>query len=91
MASPAALEDLTWSEDAQDRIEAWAKSGLTFSSDDLRESFRQAPRGSMVGRAFTLAKERGIIQKNGSKMSTTRSRKGALINTWRGVNEGVSQ
>lgn len=87
MASPAALEDLSWREDVQDHLEVWARSGVQFSADDLRKSFRPAPHGNMVGRAFSVAAHRGLIRHVSYKESTTPSRKHSVIRTWVGVVE----
>lgn len=82
---PAALEDLTWKDDAQDMLTVWARTGLVFSADDLRKSFRPAPHSSMVGAAFSNAAQAGIIRRAGDKESAAPSRRHSLIRTWIGA------
>lgn len=88
MATPAALEDLTWPEDMADHLTAWAASGLVFSADDTRISFRQPPHGNMIGAAYTRAAQAGLIRLAGYKQSTATSRKHSLIRTWVGTTKG---
>ena len=61
MNQPMALEDIWWKEDAQDMIQALAKSGRRFDVNDLRRDLREAPRPNMYGAAFITAKKRGVI------------------------------
>lgn len=91
MASPAALEDLAWTEDAQDWIRLWAASGLRFTSDDMRKCFRQPPTPNMTGAAFQTARHHGLIRAVDFTESTTPSRNRAVIRVWVGVNEGDSK
>lgn len=80
---PAVLEDLDWPKDAINMLTAYAKSGLVFSAEDLRESMRPAPSPSQVGTAFREAHRLGIIRPTGYKESSTPSRKGGVIRQWR--------
>ena len=91
MASPAALEDSAWLDDAIDWIVARAKQPGLFSADDLRRDFRPPPNGNMVGPAFSGASRLGYIKYVQHIKSSVPSRAGSAISVWRGVNEGVSQ
>lgn len=90
MPSPAALDDLTWSDDAQDWLRLWAASGLTFTAEDMRRCFRLPPTPNMTGAAFKAACAQKLIEPIGFVESTTPSRNGAVIRVWRGVTEGVT-
>jgi hypothetical protein len=90
VASPAALEDLAWKDDAQDWLDSWAWSGLTFTAEDMRRAFRLPPHPNMTGAAFQAARHRGVIRAVGFIESTTPSRNRAVIRVWRGVTEGVT-
>lgn len=87
MASPAALEDLNWQEDAVSWLEAYAWSGLTFTADDLRRSFRPPPHGNQTGAAFQAARKAGLIKPVGYTESQTPSRRHSVIRVWTGANE----
>lgn len=91
MSRPAALEDLTWNEDALAWLEAYAWSGLEFTADDLRRSVRAAPTPNQVGGVFRAARSLGIIKPVDFTESTTPSRNRAVIRVWVGVNEGDSK
>ena len=91
MVSPAALEDLDWNQDALNWLEAYAWSGLDFTADDLRKSFRPPPHGNMTGAAFQTARKLGIIRPVGFTESNTPSRRHSVIRVWRGVTQGVTQ
>ena len=79
---PVVLEDLDWPTDALNMLTAYAASGLTFSSDDLRQSMRPAPSPAQVGTAFREAHRLGIIRPTGYKESSTPSRRHGVIRTW---------
>ena len=91
MPSPAALDDLAWSDDALDWLRAWGASGLTFTAEDMRRSFRQPHNPNQTGAAFKAACALKLIEPIGFVESTTPSRNGAVIRVWRGVTEGVTK
>ena len=91
MTTPAALEDLAWTDDAQDWLRAWGASGLTFTAEDMRRSFRPAPNPNQIGAAFKTACASKLIKPIGFVESTTPSRNGAVIRIWTGTIEGLPQ
>lgn len=82
MTRPAVLEDLSWTDDAVNMLAAYAKSGLVFTAEDLRQSMRPAPNANQYGAAFRAARQLGIITATGHKESTTPSRRRGVIRTW---------
>lgn len=88
MTSPAALEDTAWPDDAINWLEAYAWSGLEFTADDLRKSFRPPPHGNMTGAVFQAARKAGLIKPVGFTESTTPSRRHSVIRVWRGTTQG---
>lgn len=87
MATPIALEDCSWTEDATNLIERWASEGRRFNADDLRQAMRQAPRPNMVGTVFRSAARRRLIEKVADNTSRTKSRNGGHQYTWVGIAE----
>lgn len=87
MATPIALEDCSWTEDAATLIESWASEGRRFNADDLREAMRPAPHPNMVGTVFQAASRRRLIEKVADNTSRTKSRNGGHQYTWVGVPE----
>lgn len=83
----AVLEDLEWTDDALKVITAWAKSGLRFSAEDLRQSHRPPPSKYAPGNAFQMARKAGLIRAVGFKLSTDPSRKGGVVRIWEGINQ----
>lgn len=86
MTKPAALEDLAWTDDAQDWLESWAWSGIPITADDMRQLFRPPPHPNMVGAAFRTASQAGVIKHVRYIESTAPSRHGAIIRVWVGTN-----
>ncbi|HAY44087.1 MAG TPA: hypothetical protein DCY59_11330 [Micrococcaceae bacterium] len=89
MATPLALDDLTWREDATNLIERWASEGRRFNADDLRLAMRPAPNPNMVGSVFRNAARRRLIEKVADNTSTTKSRNGGHQYTWVGIREAL--
>lgn len=87
MATPIALEDHSWTQDATDLIERWATEGRRFNADDLRRAMRPAPNPNMVGSVFRTAARRRLIEKVSGNTSTTKSRNGGHQYTWVGIRE----
>lgn len=87
MATPIALEDTTWTQDATDLIERWAAEGRRFTADTLREAMRPAPRQGMEGGVFIAAAKRRLIEKVADNTSRTKSRNGGHQYTWVGIPE----
>ena len=90
MATPMALEDSDWTDDAQDWMRMWAASGLHFTAEDMRRAFRLPPHPNMTGAAFQTARHHGLIRAVGFTESTTPSRNRAVIRVWCGITEGVT-
>lgn len=76
------LEDLDWSADALETIEAIAREQWTFSSDDLRERMRPAPNPNMVGAAFSAARKANLITPIGYMASRSKSRRLGVVRVW---------
>lgn len=87
MATPIALEDHSWKQDATNLIERWATEGRRFNADDLRQDMRPAPSPNMVGSVFQTAARRRLIEKVADNTSRTKSRNGGHQYTWAGVPE----
>lgn len=87
MATPIALEDHSWSQDATELIERWAAEGRRFNADDLRRAMRPAPSPNMVGSVFLTAARRRLIEKVADNISTAKSRNGGHQYTWVGIPE----
>jgi len=85
MATPAALEDLTWKDDALDVITHLASTGRPFSSDDLKDRLRPAPDQYITGRVFGIAADRGLITEVGYIRSVHPSRRRSRICQWVGT------
>jgi len=86
MSQPMPLEDLNWREDALDRVEAFARSGEEFTSDDVRDGFREPQHPNQWGGIFHTLANRGVIQRVGFRPSHNRSRRGGVTGIWQGVN-----
>lgn len=89
MSQPMPLEDLNWREDALDRVEAFARTGEPFTSDDVREGFREPHHPNQWGGIFHTLANRGVIQQVGFRKSHMKSRKGSVTGIWQGVNYSV--
>jgi hypothetical protein len=87
MATPIALEDHSWKQDAADLIERWATEGRRFNADTLRQAMRPAPHPNMVGSVFRSAARRRLIEKVADNTSRTKSRNGGHQYTWVGIPE----
>lgn len=89
MSQPIALEDLTWREDALDRVESLARTGQPFTSDEVREGFREPHHPNQWGGIYTTLANRGVIVQVGFRKSHMKSRKGSVTGIWQGVNHSV--
>ena len=74
-----------WKEAADREIEAMARSGIEFTSDDLRSKIGEPSNPNYWGPRFTAARRRGVIEPLGARPATTASAHGRLIRVWRGV------
>lgn len=91
MSQPMPLEDLTWREDALDRVAEFARSGREFTSDEVREGFREPHHPNAWGSIFSTQAKRGVIQRIGFRPSHIKSRHGSVTGIWRGVNVAVME
>ena len=86
MTKPMALEDIGWRDDALERVEQFARSGTEFTSDDVREGFREPHHPNQWGGIYHTLANRGVIQRVGFRPSHNRTRRGGVTGVWRGVN-----
>lgn len=85
MSQAAAIEDLWWRDDALDRVEEFARLGVPFTADEVREGFREPPRPNMWGSVFSTLARQGVIQHVGARKSQHRSRRGGWTGIWQGT------
>ena len=85
----AALEDLTWSEDAVATIAALVIAQETVTADDLRREMRPAPHHNHIGAAFSAARSQGLIEAAGYTTSNAPSRHHGVLRTWRRKADGI--
>lgn len=96
MARPAVLEPKNgaknaWLNLAAAEIENMAKeareTGVAFSSDQFRERIPLPDHPAWAGTAWSAARNRGIIEPVGWRISTSRSRHGGPVRGWRPTGE----
>lgn len=76
----------TWRAYARHELEVLARTGLTFTAEDLTKVIGAPDHPNRIGAAFVAARKAGIIEPTGEvRPSTTPSRHGSLVRCWRGV------
>lgn len=83
--SAMALEDTGWREDALDRVADFARQGREFTSDEVRDGFREPHHPNQWGPVFKTLANRGVIKHMGFRKSQNRSRRGGATGIWQGV------
>lgn len=87
MSTPAALQvdpKGDWLADAREAIEALARTGRKFTSDDLREMVGDPAHANWFGNAFNSAHQAKIIKPVGFRQSRAKSRRGGVLREWKG-------
>lgn len=82
MSTPMALEDPAWAEKVLAVIEAYAAHGRRFTADDLHAVVGEPPHPNHWGAAFTAAKTRGLIVRDGYQTSRRPTRNHSVIAVW---------
>lgn len=76
----------SWRRHARAELEVLARTGLTFTAEDLIKVVGAADHPNRVGAAFMSARKAGIIEPTGSVVpSTTPSRHGGVVRVWIGA------
>ena len=86
MSQAMPFEDPNWREDALERVENFARTGVPFTSDEVRTGFREPHHPNQWGGIFHTLANRGVIQRVGFRPSHNRSRRGGVTGIWQGVN-----
>ncbi|GAA1549807.1 hypothetical protein GCM10009804_02990 [Kribbella hippodromi] len=74
-----------WRAYARAELEVLARTGLTFTADDLVKVIGAPDHPNRIGAAFLSARKAGIIEPTGEvRPSTTPSRHGSLVRVWKG-------
>ena len=88
MSRAAALEVTKdeWVDMALGVIAMYAERRIPFTAEDVRRHLDEGPsHPNAWGRAFTVARRRGLIVSTGHTVSRTRSRKGGVVAIWIGA------
>lgn len=86
MSTPAALNTDpkgNWLADAREAIEALARTGRKFTSDDLREMVGEPDHANWFGAAFSSAHRTKIIKPVGYCQSRAKSRNHGVLREWK--------
>ena len=76
----------SWRRQARQELEVLARTGLTFTADDLVKLVGAPDHPNRIGAAFMSARKAGVIVPTGMVVpSTTPSRHGGVIRCWRGA------
>jgi len=89
MTRPAVLETdpAAWRAEALEVIERLAALGVPFGAQSLRERLPTPPHHpNQYGAVFRVARDRGLIQRAGYRVSSTRTRRGGTQAVWVGTN-----
>jgi hypothetical protein len=81
--SPGVLAD-EWRRKADDALDALAKSGETFSADDLVERVGMPPVPNMLGGVFLAARRANRIEAVGFAQATRAASHARVQRTWKG-------